>query len=216
MLSALVPIKGYSKRVPNKNFRMLTDKPLYKHILNTLSKSKLIDEIYIDTDVKDKFDLSDYNNVQIIDRPEELMGDMVPVNALIQHDLTIVKADIILQTHTTNPFLTVKTVDKCIKKFQDERLDSLFTVTPHYKRFWNGECEPINHNPNELLRSQDLPPLYEDNSCVYLFTRDFFGKYGVRMNKKSKMFILNEKEETIDIDTNFDWRVAECLAERLL
>lgn len=224
MIDVLIPIKGHSERVPNKNFRRLAGRPLYKRILDTLSESKYIENIYIDTDVRKKFNLVEYepiapitwtpvgchDYIHIIDRPEELRGDSVSVNALIQHDIPIMDADVILQTHITNPFLSTKTIDACIEKFQSENIDSMFGVTEYHKRFWNTKGKPVNHDPNELLRSQDLSPVYEDNSCIYLFTRKFFEKYKMRMNEKSKMFVIDAME-ALDIDTEFDWRIAKCM-----
>jgi len=212
MIDALIPLKAHSERVPNKNFRELAGKPLYIYILETLSRSKFIENIYIDTDAKEKFELSDYPEVKIIDRPEELRGDMVSVNALIEYDLNILKGDIILQTHATNPMLKTETVDQCITKFLNEEPGSLFSVTPMYERFWrNGK--PVNHDPNKLIRTQDLEPLYMDNSCIYIFTREFFNKYKRRMNDKSKMFVI-DKKEAFDIDTKLDWRIVECLMKK--
>ena len=115
MIAVLIPIKKHSRRVPNKNFRMLGGKPLYRYILDTLEASS-----------------------NIIDRPSHLCGDLVSMNKLIEYDLSKINADIILQTHVTNPFLSTKTIDACIEYFVKNNLDSLFTVTEYYERFWTS------------------------------------------------------------------------------
>lgn len=214
-ISALIPIKGHSERVPNKNFNNLGSKPLYQHILDTLLKIKYIKKIYIDTDVTEKIDRGKYNNLNIIERPKKLRGDMVSVNSLIKYDLDFIDTDIIFQTHVTNPFLSKGTIEKCIKFFMEKKLDSIFSVNMHHKRFWSADKKPVNHDPNQLIRSQDLTPLYEDNSCIYLFTKDFFYKYNMRMNEHSKMFVTNFFD-SFDIDTKYDWRIAECLIKQSL
>lgn len=213
MISALIPIKAHSERVEQKNFRELNNTPLYKHIIKTLSKSEFIHNIYIDTDARYKLDLKEFNNVHIIDRPDYLIGDFVSVNALIEYDLQFIDSDIILQTHVTNPFLKKETIDRCIQSFIDKDVQSLFSVTELYERFWTKKGKPINHNPNELIRTQDLEPLYLDNSCIYMFTRDFFNNNKLRINEKSTMFKIS-KEESLDIDTEYDWNVAVCFAKQ--
>lgn len=209
MVVAVIPIKEHSERVPGKNFRVLKGRPLYEYIFETLSQSKYIEEVYVDTDVPHRFDTKKYG-IKIIERPEELRGDMVSVNDLLAYDISLIKSSVFLETHVTNPLLKVETVDACIKKFFDKNSESMFTVTPHYKRFWSLEKKPINHNPKELLRSQDLKPVYEDNSCIYLFTRRFFERNKVRMNESSDLFVMNP-DEALDIDTEMEWRLVECM-----
>ena len=210
MIDVLIPVKKHSRRIPNKNFRMLGDKPLYRYILDTLEASKYISDVYIDTDYREGLDVS---SGIIIDRPRHLCGDIVSVNKLIEYDLSKMKSDIILQTHVTNPFLSTKTIDKCIEYFVRNNLDSLFTVTEHYERFWTKEGVPVNHDPGKLKRTQELSPLLSDNSCIYLFTRQFFDRNKSRVNTDSDMYIIPEGE-ALDIDTMFNWRVAECLVRQ--
>ena len=92
----------------------------------------------------------------------------------------------------------------------DPEHDSLFSVTRLQTRLWNAEGEPINHDRNVLARTQDLPPVFEENSCLYLFTRESLERHGNRIGERPILFEL-PREEAWDIDEEVDFRVAEAL-----
>lgn len=213
-VSAIVPIKEHSERVKSKNFRDFAGKPLYHHILETLQKTYAIDEIIVDTDSPRVINEAPklFPKVLIIERPSELIGDFVSVNKLIAYDLEKTNGDIYLQTHATNPLLKAETVASALKKFVEveEDFDSLFTVNRHQSRFYGKDGTPINHNPDELLRTQDLDPLYEENSNIYIFTKQSFGSKNRRIGEKPFIF-ETPNVESIDIDDEFSFKLAEIL-----
>jgi len=209
---ALVPMKAHSERVPNKNIAIINGRPLYFWILNALSRSMYIKEIVVNTDspIIAKGVLENFR-VTIIDRPLALRGDMVGIQPLIEHDLSQTSGQYYLQTHSTNPLLTTKAIDESIEAyFQDQSCDSLFSVTAIKKRFFWGDKSPINHDPSILLRTQDLEPIYEENSCIYIFSRDSNEKNKNRLGSRPKMFELNPME-AVDIDVPDDFIWAEYL-----
>ena len=214
-VTALVPIKDHSERVKGKNFRDFCGEPLYHHIVKTLDRTYAVDEILIDTDsnlvMKEAPELSP--KVRVIERPEEIRGDFVSMNRVIEYDLTQSEADIYLQTHATNPLLSHETLAHALKKFveKQEECDSLFSVTQYQSRFYFEDGRPVNHDPEELLRTQDLPPLYEENSCIYIFTKESFGEKKRRIGPKPVLFPTPHIEST-DIDDEFTFRLAELLA----
>jgi CMP-N-acetylneuraminic acid synthetase len=217
-LIALLPMKRHSERVPNKNIRLFGGAPLYHNIMRSLMASDYIEKIVINTD-------SDYiaedvqrhfGRVQIIDRPEEIQGDFVPMNQIIAYDLEQLDSEHFLQTHSTNPLLQTKTVDKAITAYLNglNKFDSLFSVTRMQTRFYWSNGKPVNHNPQELLRTQDLPPLFEENSNFYIFSKTSFNKAGNnRIGLKPQMFEM-DKLEAIDIDELEDFELAEILHNR--
>jgi CMP-N-acetylneuraminic acid synthetase len=214
---ALVPIKDHSERVVKKNFREFSGKPLYHHILETLQKTYAIDEILINTDsltVRDEAPKL-FGKVKVLMRPKELTGDFVSVNKLIAFDMANSEGDIYIQTHATNPLLKAETIAKALKKFvenEDEgKADSLFSVNRFKSRFYDKDRKPVNHNPDELLRTQDLPPLYEENSCIYIFTKKSFSVKGTRIGEKA-VYFETPKVESVDIDDEFTFKLAEILA----
>jgi len=216
-VKALVPMKGHSERVPNKNIRSLAGKPTFHWIIDELSKSKYIDEIIINTDSKEIAKSAiDYFKVTILERPDFLLGDMVGIQPLIEYDLSKTEGMYYLQTHSTNPLLTVKTIDKAIETyFGQKEHDALFSVTEVKTRFYWPDGSGINHDPQHLIRTQDLDPIYEENSCLYIFSRETNERTKNRLGSNPLMFPI-DKLEAADIDNMEDFYWAEFLLQRRL
>jgi len=215
-LKALVPMKGNSQRVPNKNMKNFDGKPLYHTIVKSLLNSKYIQNVIINTDsktiIKD-IQKNFKNEVSIINRPTQIQGDFVSMNDIIAYDLSQLEGEHFLQTHSTNPLLKTKTIDKAIEKYFEnlEKFDSMFAVTKVQTRFYDKNAKAINHNPNELLRTQDLEPMYEENSNFYIFSKKSFKlSNNKRIGLKPQIFEIN-KLEAIDIDEIEDFILAELL-----
>lgn len=215
----LLPMKGHSQRVPDKNMKDFAGKPLYHAIVNEMLKSKYISKIVINTDserIKSDALINFKSSVIVIDRPKELCGDFVSMNEIINYDINQFEDKHFLQTHSTNPLLKVQTIDKAIVAYFEglNKHDSLFSVTRLQTRLYNGNGKAMNHDPNELIRTQDLEPLYEENSNFYIFSKESFKKAGNnRICLKPQMFEVN-KLEAIDIDEPEDFELAEFLYKR--
>jgi CMP-N-acetylneuraminic acid synthetase len=213
-IAALVPMKHNSQRVPEKNYRELAGKPLFHHILDTLIRVPEIDLICVDTDsivIKEGI-LKHFPVVKVIDRPLDLRADDIPMNRIIEHDMSMIKADLYLQTHCTNPLLKPGTISRAIQVYLEnkEQNDSLFSVSRLHTRLYDQEGWAINHNPSELLQTQDLPPLFEENSCIYLFTEEGMRISDHRIGRSAYMFEI-DGAEAWDIDTPLDFSVVSCL-----
>lgn len=216
-IAALVPMRHHSQRVPEKNFRDLAGKPLYAYILNTLEQVPEIGEIVVDTDspaIKEGIAAA-FPAVRVLNRPAELQADEIPMNQVLLHDTSLVKAEYYLQTHSTNPLLKSETISRGIQTFlsQRERYDSLFSVTRLQTRLWDQQGKAVNHNPSELLQTQDLPPIYEENSCLYLFTGRSLEKHRNRIGSSPLMYEI-DPAEAWDIDTPLDFEIVEFLISR--
>ena len=217
-LVALVPMRHHSERVPGKNYRPLAGKPLYHHILNTLLAVDAIDQVVVDTDS----DLileglqQDFPTVTRLRRPEALRAGTVPMNDILVHDVAEVQADFYLQTHTTNPLITSETVTRAVETFFEQypEHDSLFGVTRLQTRLYDQQGQPLNHDPNILLRTQDLPPIYEENSCIYIFPRKTLLFRQNRLGERPLMFEI-PADEAWDIDEELDFTVAETLYKQI-
>lgn len=212
---ALLPMKAHSERVPHKNTRDFCGKPLYYWVLESLLGSRYVACVAINTDSSEiARDASrHFERVRIIERPQEIRGDYVPMNHIIAYDLSVLGGEHFLQTHSTNPLLTTESINKAIEfYFQNlDRYDSLFSVTRLQARLYWRDGRPINHSPAELLRTQDLEPVYEENSNLYIFSRASFQLSGNnRIGLRPAMFEL-DKLEAIDIDEEVDFRLAEAL-----
>lgn len=214
---ALVPMRHHSERVPGKNYRPLAGRPLYEYILESLQRCEGINGIIVDTDspIISKGISKTFPEVLIIDRPEGLRGGEVPMNEILRHDVSTVPAPFYLQTHSTNPLLRPDSITRAMRVFLERfpRYDSLFSVTRMQTRLWDKDGNPINHNPAVLLRTQDLEPFYEENSCIYIFERSSFLERGNRVGEKPIMFEV-DVEEALDIDEELDFQLADFLVRR--
>ena len=211
---ALVPMRHDSKRVPGKNYRLMCGKPLYAHIIETLLRVEEISQVVVDTDSPPVIEglTRDYPQVKVLLRPEELRADTTPTNEILIHDTAQVPADLYLQTHSTNPLLKAETIWRAIAQLRQSypEYDSLFGVTRLQTRLWDELGRAVNHNPAVLLRTQDLPPIYEENSCIYLFTRETLISSRNRLGERPMMFEIDAREAT-DIDVELDFVIAETL-----
>ncbi len=218
-LVALLPMKAHSDRVPGKNFRMFHGKPLFRWVLDTLLSVPDVAEVVINTDAREilrEQGLVDGDRVTIRDRKPEISGDFVSINLIIADDVVNVPANTYLMTHTTNPLLGRDTIQRAVDAFRTARAegcaDSLFTVNRFQGRFYWDDLTPVNHQPDQLIRTQDLDPLFEENSNLYVFTRKSFQATGARIGRKPIVF-ETPRLESVDIDDETGWRLAEALAE---
>ena len=218
---ALLPMKANSVRVKGKNFRDFCGKPLFRWILDTLLQVEEIDQIVINTDARHilaENGLVDTDRITIRDRKPEICGDHVSMNLVLADDVANVPADLYLMTHTTNPLMSTDTIRKAIAAFQEAKAagkaDSLFTVDKVQTRFYRADCSPVNHDPDNLIPTQNLEPWFEENSNLYLFTADSFAKTQARIGKQPMMY-EGPYFESIDIDTPADWDFAVVAARFL-
>jgi CMP-N-acetylneuraminic acid synthetase len=216
-IAALVPMRHSSERVPGKNYRELVDKPLYAHIIGTLMEVPEITSVVVDTDSPVIIEglKRDFPSVITIERPEHLRAGTIPMNEILMHDTGLVPADLYLQTHSTNPLLGAQTLSNAIRFLREHypAYDSLFGVTRIQARLWDQLVRPVNHNPAILLRTQDLPPMYMENSCVYLFTRQTLEQRRNRIGERPHMFEINPAEAW-DIDEEITFRIVEQLMQQ--
>jgi CMP-N-acetylneuraminic acid synthetase len=215
MITALLPMKANSERVPNKNFRLIGGKPLYYWMLESLFAIEVIDRVIINTDANQELfsNFIDNNKLMIRKRKPSLCGDLVSMNKIIEDDILSDSNETFLMTHTTNPLISAKTVNNAINIFMNRdknKYDSLYSATKFQGRFYYEGSVAINHNPNELLRTQDLPPVYLENSCLYLFDKSIFLDTKTRIGKKPILFETPQLE-SVDIDTEDDWHLANLL-----
>jgi len=209
-------MKGTSERVPNKNMRDFDGAPLYHAVMKSLLASKHIEKVVINTDSNViAEDAKKYfgDKVIIIDRPKSIQGGDVSMNIIIDYDLSQLEGEHFLQTHSTNPLLQSETIDRAIETYFErlKKYDSLFGVTKVQTRFYDKDATPINHNPEELLRTQDLEPLYEENSNFYIFSKESFANSDQkRIGLTPQIFEVN-KLEAVDIDEPEDFKLAELL-----
>lgn len=204
-----IPIKHNSQRVYRKNFRVFNSEPLYKHTLLKYSNHR----VFVDTDSQEIFDGIRNDNrlshVHVYKRCDDRIGDSVSVCLLLERFIKKFNIDeAFAQIHVTSPFLKETTLINAYSKL-DEGYDSVVSCNIYQSRFWRkenyGMC-PINHNPMKLEQTQDLPNLYEENSCFYIMEPNVI-YFGNRIGRNPLFYPINNIE-SIDIDTEEDWDYA--------
>jgi CMP-N-acetylneuraminic acid synthetase len=210
--TALVPMKHESERVAGKNLRPFCGRPLFHWILETLAECRHVGTVLVNTDSEPiARDADRLFGVQVLERPPELLGHHVGINELIRYDVDHSEGEYYFQTHATNPLLRASTIDRAIEAFAASLAhDSLFSVTPRQTRFYWADGSAINHDPDNLVRTQDLPRVLEENSCIYVFTRSCFDAHVHRIGAAPMMFEI-DPHEAVDIDEPIDFKVAESL-----
>ncbi|MDA3791642.1 MAG: acylneuraminate cytidylyltransferase family protein [Desulfobacula sp.] len=214
-ITALLPMKGHSERVPNKNLRSMCGKPLFFYVAEVLNHCKWIDNIIINTDSEKIAELAQqaFSKVIIHWRPEAICGNMVSMNTVIANDLERHEGEHYVQTHSTNPLITSQTINRAIEEYlaKLKMHDSLFSVTQLQTRLYWESGKPVNHTPDQLLRTQDLPPLFMENSNIYLFSKtSFLNAKRNRIGRTPQMFTIDPLE-ALDIDEKSDFVMAEAL-----
>ena len=212
---ALLPMKAHSERVKGKNFRPFNGKPLFCWILDTLLSLDEIDQVVINTDARAilaEHGLTDGARIMVRDRKPEICGDFVSMNLVLADDVAAVAADSYVMTHVTNPLLGAETIRAALQRFEAAREagqgDSLFTVNRFQTRFYRADGSAVNHDPDNLIRTQDLEPWFEENSNLYIFSRTSFSATQARNGRRPVMF-ETPRLESLDIDTQTDWDIAE-------
>jgi len=215
---ALLPMKANSERVRGKNFRLFNGRPLYSWILDTLLSVPSIEKVVINTDAREilaSHGLIETGRVQIRDRRPDLCGDFVSMNRILADDVANVTADVYVMTHTTNPLLTSRTVQAALDLYDQVTAsgegDSVFAVNRVQTRFYRDDGSPINHDPKQLIRTQDLEPWFEENSNLYIFSAGSFRASDARIGAQPKMYPM-AKSESLDIDDQESWDMAEAMS----
>ncbi|HEY4606234.1 MAG TPA: acylneuraminate cytidylyltransferase family protein [Acidimicrobiia bacterium] len=215
-LAGLIPMKGHSERVPGKNLRPIAGRPLFHWITESLLGARTVDEVIVDTD-SDQIEAAvraSFPSVVIHRRPEHLHGDTVPMHLVVAEVAKTSGHDHVLQTHSTNPLLRSETVDAAVSAFfAPGDHDSLMSVTALHTRLYFPDGRPVNHDPAVLLRTQDLEPILEENSNIYIAPTELIVALGQRIGPKPLLFPI-PREEATDIDEELDFLVADLLLSR--
>ncbi|OZD63135.1 acylneuraminate cytidylyltransferase family protein [Rhodococcus sp. 06-1460-1B] len=215
-VTAIVPMRHNSERVPGKNYRDIGGVPLFHHIVKTLLSTPQIGTVVVDTDSDTIVDQCrrEFPSVELVERPQHLRDGGTPMNDVLLHTVSQVSSDLYLQTHSTNPFLSSDTIGRAIVDFESagQEYDSLFGVTKFQGRFWTSSGRPLNHDPSVLARTQDLEPMFLDNSCLYIFSAQSLRENNNRIGRRPMMFSISGIE-TIDIDNEEDFVHAAEIAQ---
>jgi len=208
---AIIPARGGSKRVPNKNTKMLFGKPLIAHTILQAKESKYIDKVVVSTDDPEIKRIAQTYLCAVVDRPKKLATDTASTESVIMHVIKKAKEynSVIVLLQCTCPMRTAEDIDKAIEMY--ERYDSVLSVCPSKSILWknNGKGgKSITYEEgNRPTRSQDID-YYEENGAIYVFGRHGFLEHKLRMYGNKGLYIMS-KERSIDIDEEEDFEYLE-------
>lgn len=205
---AIMPIKLNNERLPGKNTMILGDKPLLQYELDNLKLTGLCDSINVFCSSEDvvKYLPKDVN---FIKRPVELDLPTSNFSQIFTAFMNIVDADIYVYAHATAPFISRNTMKRCIEAVQSGKHDSAFCAIKLQDYLWQ-DGDPLNFDATNLPRTQDLKPIYQETSGVYVFTKEMFERYHRRVGMRPYICEVSFKE-AVDIDNPEDFRIAEAL-----
>jgi N-acylneuraminate cytidylyltransferase len=214
---AIIPARGGSKRLLNKNNLLFGGLPLVAHsILYAQQHKDIVDEIYVSTDDEFIKKIALEYGAYVIDRPEKLSGDLEPTITAVQHALDIIPyaIDTVVLLQATNPLRPENLLPDAFESYSMSYSDSLFTVSRNHQKLGkisNDRFEPYNYTIGQ--RSQDLEPLYFENGLLYI-TKSKLIREGKIFSEKSIPYEVNHIFANIDIDTQDDFDYAEYLYKK--
>lgn len=205
---AIMPIKLNNERCPGKNTRMLGEKPLLQYELDSLLKTKMVDSVNVFCSSEDVIPFLP-DGVNFVKRSQELDLPTSNFTQIFTAFMSVYDADIYVYAHATAPFITVETMKECIEAVKSGKYDSAFCAVKLQDYLWkNGE--PLNFDATNVPRTQDLEPIYQETSGVYVFTKEVFEKYHRRIGMNPFIKEVSFKE-SVDIDNPEDFDLAEAL-----
>lgn len=214
---AIIPARGNSKRLPNKNLLLLGGIPLLVHsILFAQRNASIIDEIYVTTDNAAIKKIALQYGVKVMDRPAAISGDLEPTISCIQHVLETISdaVETIVLLQPTSPLRPENLLQKAFERFCTNDVDSLVTVSRNYQKLGkiiNNHFEPYNYTVGQ--RSQDLEPLYFENGLLYI-TKSQLIREGKIVSENSLPYEVNHIFSCVDIDTQDDFDYATYLINK--
>lgn len=211
---AIIPARGGSKRLPGKNSLLLNGIPLIAHsILYAQANNKMIDEIYVSTNDQNIKKIALEFGAKVIDRPENISGDLEPTVSAIKHVLQNIDSAVenVVLLQPTNPLRPENLLNEALNIYTKGNYDSLFTVSENQHKFGKiiqDKYIPFNYKIGQ--RSQDLEPLYYENGLLYISKAKLILEDTII---SENAFPLQTKHifSTVDIDTKQDFDYAEYL-----
>ena len=208
MITAIMPIKLKNERCPGKNTRILGDKPLLQHELDSLKATMMCDSINVYCSSEEVVPYLP-EGVNFIKRPEYLDLPTSNFTQIFDSFIATKDSEIYVYAHATAPFITVETMKQCIEAVKSGEYDSAFCAVKLQDYLWQ-DGEPLNFDASNLPRTQDLKPIYQETSGVYVFTKEVYEKYRRRLGKRPFIKEVSFKE-SVDIDNPEDFDLAEAL-----
>lgn len=213
---SFIPIKLNNQRLPGKNTMLLNGRPTCDYIFETISSIDSIDNKYVycsDESIKPYIAPYEKNGLTFLQRDKYLDGFQVKGLEIIEHFVRDVDADIYILTHVTQPFTKRKSIDEALKKVVSGEYDSAFSAVVLQDYLW-AKGKPLNYDMKNIVRTQDLEPIYMETGAFFIFRKEVFTKLKQRIGDKPFIYQIDQFE-AVDIDTEEDFKFAEVVAAYL-
>ena len=203
MILGVIPARGGSKGIPQKNIRQVCGKPLIAWTIEAAQQSVLMDRWVVSTEDPEIARISRLYGAEILDRPPQLATDTTPTSHVLKHALDHVSADIVVLLQPTSPIRSSGLIDRCIRQFQDTQADSLAT---------GFMCKYQEYALDNNLRRQDRAGFFYDDGNVYVLRASMVSA-GEQFGEKIERVLL-DREQNIEVDDFFELWLAEKVLER--
>jgi N-acylneuraminate cytidylyltransferase len=219
MVVSVIPARGGSKAIPKKNIIPFLGRPLITYTIHQAVESDRIDKTYVSTDDGHIADVSRDAGAQVINRPDELAGDTASTEATLLHAFETMaeSPEILVLLQCTSPLRREDDIDETIRLVQDGGFDSSLTCSEDHSFYWkrqNGTAVPINYDPAERQRRQELSRRFEENGSVYVMKRELLEEDHCRLGGDIGIHEM-PKELSFEIDTPEDYRIVEAIGKNV-
>lgn len=213
-VACLVPMRGGSKGIQRKNIKNFCGKPLCYWAIKAALDSEAISSVFVSTDCDEikAVVLNMFPEIQIIDRPKEFAEDHSTTESVMLHFSELVDFDVLVTTQVTSPFIRGYDFDRALTKFFQADYDSMFSGVKFSRFIWDAGSRPINYDFRNRKRRQDGELFILENGAFYLTRKNILCSERCRLGGRIGFYLMSE-ESAIEIDTLFDWRIAEKLFE---
>ena len=209
---ALIPLRGGSKSIPNKNIKEIAGKPLCAWTIEEASKSKHINTVYVSTDSDEiKTVVESLNmSVKVLMRPDNISTDEASTESVMIHFMGQVEFDIIVTIQATSPLLTCDDLDQGLEIFFRDKLNSMLSAVRIKRFFWTEEGSPINYNPLDRPLRQNFSGTMMENGAFYVTDRVTLKNFNCRLGGKVGVFEMPENT-AVEVDEPSDWEIVKNL-----
>tara|TARA_B100000795_G_scaffold269039_1_gene257329 strand:+ start:1380 stop:2063 length:684 start_codon:yes stop_codon:yes gene_type:complete len=209
---ALIPLRGGSKSIPNKNIKEIAGKPLCAWTIEAASKSKHINTVYVSTDSEEiKTVVESLNmSVKVLMRPDNISTDEASTESVMNHFMGQVEFDIIVTIQATSPLLTCDDLDQGLEIFFRDKLNSMLSAVRIKRFFWTEEGSPINYNPLDRPLRQNFSGTMMENGAFYVTDRVTLKNFNCRLGGKVGVFEMPENT-AVEVDEPSDWEIVKNL-----
>ena len=167
-IAGVVPVKGNSERIENKNIKLLDGKPLFLHTIDKLLSCDFLDEVYLDTESEKIIDMvSDYKELKILKRDIKLADNKTDGHKLFYNEVKNIEADIYVQVLCTSPFIKKETIKKGIRILKEKEYDSVVLVKKDKQYLWGDNLRPL-YSSEKIPNSIDLPDTIIETMGMYI------------------------------------------------